>query len=223
MNQTKIDSFKYVTLINLLAILAVTATLVVVSVASLLQTISAFKNMADPTLPILGIFLPIAYGVLFQYGQNAALYVRSNYCDNKKIFAIGDFVFTSSNIAMGVFIVCAFVDGFTNVLWFYRSVEMTGDNFTDYLVMAIGYPSMVLVVFAEEVLGRVLQALRRVWREYKSIKERERVSGIIEEQRQAYQAPQQPGYRQSTLNVPGVRKGFTPPEPRYVDPNDPYT
>lgn len=222
MNQAKIAELKYVSFINLMAMIAVAITLAAISIASLLQTISAFDNMADPSLPILGMLLPVAYGVLFQYGQNAALYIRQHYCDNRKIFAIGDAIVTSSNIAMGVFIVCAFVDGFTNVLWFYRSVEMTGDKFTDGLVMAIGYPSMVLVVFAEEVLGRVLQALRRVWREYKSIKERERVSGIIEEQRQAYQAPQQPAFRQTPLNVPGVRKGFTNPEPRYVDPNDPY-
>jgi len=220
MNQKQIETLKYVSLINLFAMFAVAVTLAAISIASLLQTISAFNKMADPTLPILGMLLPIAYGVLFQYGQNAALYIRQHYCDSRTIFYLWEFGVTSRHIAMGVFIVCAFVDAATNVLWFYRSVEPSGDILTDSLVMAIGYPSMILVVFAEEVFGRVLQALRRVMNEYKSIKQREKASGIIEESR--HPANLYPRGN-STYPSPAVQRGFrsyVPPEPKYMDLND---
>lgn len=212
MQQQRIQQLRYVTLVNLLALFLVVVTLAIVSLASLLQTIRAFSNMADPTLPMFGMFLPIAYGVLFQYGQNAALYIRQYYCDDVPLLRLGDVVITSRNLAMGVFFVCAFVDGFTNVLWFYRSVEMTGDKFTDYLVMIIGYPCMVLIVFAEEVFGRVLQALRRVKNEYRSIKERERASRAIDDARngQSYYTPVQ---RQALHTAPRP----APQEPHYED------
>ena len=183
MKKSELESLKYVTGVNLVAIFSVALALVAVSVASLFQTITAFSAMADKSIPYLGAFLPIFYGVLFQYGQNAALYTRRYYCDKKILFRFLYWRVTSSDIAMSVFIVCAFVDGVTNVLWFVRTVEPSADMFSYILVRAIGYPTMILIVFVEESLGYALQALRRVINEYKSISERERASAMIEQAR----------------------------------------
>jgi hypothetical protein len=154
-----------------------------------MQTISAFQEFADPTIIFLGIpigvYLPVIYGVMFQYGQNAALYIREHYGSDEEIATVFRVKLSSNNISLGVFIACLTVDVATNFLWFYKSVAMTGDLFVDVLIQVVGYGSMFLIAWSEEVLGIVVQALRRVSKQLSSIKLREKAQPIITKDRAA--------------------------------------
>jgi len=178
---------KYVVAVSLIALIAVAITLFGASIASLMQTISAFQEFADPTIIFLGIpigvYLPVIYGVMFQYGQNAALYIREHYGSDEEIATVFRVKLTSNNISLGVFIACLTVDVATNFLWFYKSVAMTGDLFVDVLIQVVGYGSMFLIAWSEEVLGIVVQALRRVSKQLSSIKLREKAQPIIAQNR----------------------------------------
>ena len=231
--QQNLERFKYVTMVNMIAILVVAFAILIVSAASLAQTISAFNPVADPSLIVfgipLGLTLPVVYGVLFQYGQNAALYVRKHYTNDDPLvdWSILGFDVTSRNIALLFFMVCAIIDAGTNVVWFYKNVEPSGDAVIDALLFGVGYPSMILVVFAEEVFGLVLQAFRRVKNEYKSIKDRELAQGVINNRRpprnqtESRQPVQTPYMRPaSSLNRPTPRSDYATREPIYYPIQD---
>jgi hypothetical protein len=232
MNRTQLPNelggLKYVALVNLLSFIAVSIVLIFISGASLVQTISAFRALEDAELVVagvsIGLFLPIAYGVLFQYGKNVALYIRKYYCDTKTIFIIPfvEWRISTSSLAMFAFWVCAIVDAATNVLWFYRNVEMTGDPIVDGLVVVTGYPAMIGIVFVEELLGIVFQGLRRSFRELKSINEREKAQGTIDQQRSQYSVPVERPVFKNTIPNPTYPKPSSYPKPRptYHDLND---
>lgn len=245
------SKYKYVTLINVTALFLVLVALSVVSVASLLQTVFAFGEMSDPDLVLdlgfvslpIGMTLPWMFGFIFQYGQNVALYIRVYYCNDVPMSAFylmdKKVVITSRKIATTVFFVFAAVDSLTNVLWFYKNVESTGDTLVDTIVMVVGYPAMVFAVFVEEGLGLVAQALRRAWLELRQILLQERSIRTGQSYRpapdpEAPAPPSQPSRRQpyrppstdlneilrpaSTLRRPTSqppRRAYDPPEPTY--------
>jgi hypothetical protein len=182
MEPNVISKHKYLALINVLAMVVVLIALLGMSYASLMQTIQAFALWEDPTLSI-GIYLPILLGVLFQYGQNAALYLRKRFGNNKQLQQGFPDWLTTNNIALSVFAVCALVDGATNILWFEKNVVASlTTNILIYRV--IGWLGMSLLVFVEEVLGWVLDGLSLSWKEYRSV--------VASERRIVQQQPQSP-------------------------------
>jgi len=167
MEPNVISKHKYLALINVLALVVVLIALLGLSYASLMQTIRAFDTWADPTLQI-GLYLPILLGVLFQYGQNAALYLRKRFGSDRILQDGFPEWLTTNNIAISIFIICAIVDGATNILWFEKNVIVeVSSNILIYRV--IGWLGMAMLVFVEEVLGWVLDGLTLSWKELKSI------------------------------------------------------
>ena len=172
MESNVISKHKYLALINVLALMVVLVALLGLSYASLTQTIQAFAAWADPTLWI-GIYLPILLGLLFQYGQNAALYLRKRFGSNRILQDAFPKWLTTNNISISMFVICAIVDVATNILWFEKNVVADlSSNVPIYRL--IGWLGMALLVFVEEVLGWVLDGLSLSAKEYMSIIEAEK-------------------------------------------------
>jgi len=146
----------------------------VVSVVSFFQTETAFRGLNDSSIVGLGLFISIAFAFVFQYGQNAALYIRKKFATGKKILTLFTWDITDSTILMIIFWIFAAVDALTNIVWFYRTVENNPDPFLNVVVKILGYSAMLLAVFVEEVFGVVMDALSRAIKELKSILEWEK-------------------------------------------------
>lgn len=182
----EISRLKYVTLVNYITFIVFGMVLLAASIFSLWQTVIAFLPTADPGLVAFGIrfgdWLPYIYGLIVQYGQNVTLYIKNKYCSDDVIFYFGESrrKFTQKTIAWIVFWSLCTVDAATNILWYYKSVESTGDKVTDLIVGFIGYSLMVGLIFSEELLGIVFQSIRDIRLEFRSILAQERgVSGRI--------------------------------------------
>jgi hypothetical protein len=130
------------------------------SYISFFQTLFAFKPLNDPTMIVGGVavggWVAFLCACIFQYGQNAALYIRKIYGTNKVIFNfMGFFDVKNSDIYLIVFSICALIDGGTNIIWLDSQPEVALQ--ATYLKV-IEYSVMALLVFVEEVLGITLQA-----------------------------------------------------------------
>lgn len=219
------DSFsrlKFVAMMNMVAIFLFVVALVMASLFSLWQTVLALSETTDTVVVFgyeLGWMLPWIYGVLIQYGQNVALYIKKFYCTEDIIAVVPRWMplikntrVTSTLIALSAFWITAIVDAGTNVLWAYESVAMNGTPIRNFIVGVVIYTLMVIIVFAEELIGISLQAFRRSYREYISIVEREKSQPIIDAQ---VSPPQQ--YRQPVQQTQ-QRPAYVPqsrPEPTY--------
>jgi hypothetical protein len=158
-------------LIVVVTMFAVIAGLGAISIASLWQTESSFQPLNDPTLIVggfaLGAYISWAFAFIFQYTQNAALYIRKHFCTGKKVYEsevpfLGwEIELTDYQIADFAFWVSAFIDALTNVVWFYRTVEIPTDLVLGWMLRIIGYSAMIVSVGVEEAMGIVLDALKR--------------------------------------------------------------
>jgi hypothetical protein len=221
MEPNVISKHKYLALINVLAMVTVLIALLGMSYASLMQTIQAFALWEDPTLSI-GIYLPILLGVLFQYGQNAALYLRKRFGSNKQLQQGFPDWLTTNNIALSVFAVCALVDGATNILWF-EKVVVTSLTSNILIYRVIGWLGMSLLVFVEEVLGWVLDGLSLSWKEYRSITVAERRMTNNQPQSSSSYKPMSHPVTRPDEDEDEDRFSTTRPVPSYVSKQFPQT
>jgi hypothetical protein len=157
--------------------------LVIASFVSFFQTELAFRPLNDVNIPLIGGLISYAFAFIFQYGQNAALYIRQKFCTGKTLFTIPflGWDISDKTSLFALFLLFAIVDAATNVIWFYRNVETNTDVFLDIIVKGIGYLAMFAVVFVEEALGWVLDALSKATKEMKEILKWENLSKKSEE------------------------------------------
>lgn len=145
------------------------------SYISFFQTLFAFKPLNDPTMIVGGVavgnWVAFLCALLFQYGQNAALYIRKVYGTDKIAFNVmGFFNVRNSDTYLIVFAVCAIIDAGTNIIWLSSQPEVANQAF---YFKVIEYSVMALLVFVEEVLGITLQALSH------SIEKLKEINGIV--------------------------------------------
>jgi len=161
----KKKNLKFVVTIKVITSLFGVISLVYLSILSLAQTEAFFKVWNDPDTMIwglqIGLFASWAMALMFQYGQNVALYVREEFLTKETVFTIPVFNYklTQKDVALIMFFVFAAVDGWTNIVWFQKTVETTGDPFADMITNIVGSSAMIVIVFVEELLGLTLQAL----------------------------------------------------------------
>ncbi|MFH2029189.1 MAG: hypothetical protein ABIJ40_01005 [Bacteroidota bacterium] len=134
--------------------------LIGISIISFFQTLYAFLPLNDPTMEMGGIgvgcWIAFLFALVFQYGQNAALYVRQHYAAGKRILNVfGLYDLTDRGAYMGVFLICSLIDAGTNCIWLYNQKDIA---MQPIYFQIIEYGAMILIVGVEEVLGIVLQA-----------------------------------------------------------------
>jgi hypothetical protein len=160
---------KWTQIVLIVALILCLTGLGTVSIVSFFQTETAFRGLNDPNIPMLGMAISYAFAFIFQYGQNAALYIRKKFCSGKTVFTLFSWDVTDKDLLMAAFCILAAVDAITNIVWFYSTVEANPDKFIDGMVKFLGYSAMILAVFVEEALGAVLDALSRALKELKSL------------------------------------------------------
>jgi hypothetical protein len=157
--------------------------LVGISIVSFFQTERAFQGFNDPTIVVLGFsigdYISILFAMAAQYTQNVALYIKKYFCSDKVIFRseiplLGEIEIFDTSLADTAFWVSAVIDSLTNVVWFYQSVIPPSDAILKVLINVIGYGAMFAVVFAEEAIGVVLDALKNSIRQLKDIRASEK-------------------------------------------------
>jgi hypothetical protein len=187
-----VEKHKYMALLVVLSLVAVLIALLGISYVSLVQTVIAFSDWVDPNIAYVGTIIPWLLGVLFQYGQTAALYIRKVYGNDRPIQNGFPYWLTSNNIALGFFFASAIVDAATNIVWYNTTVIPRAEG-NLILYRVIGYVGMSIIVFVEEGTGIVIQAFVRSWREYRSICESERriISGKTQQPENNRPASQQ--------------------------------
>jgi len=175
---------KYPTLMKLIAAFAVLVGMGLLSIASFLQTMDGFSTIGDPEMILFGIplgaALPFIYAIVFQYGQNVALLVRE-YLTHDKVIWENDNTFlpitiTDTKLATMVFVLCAVVDAGTNILWMANNWSPSGVIIKDVASVVIGYSAMIAVVFVEEGMGMVAQAMSKSYHIYRDIVIKERLA-----------------------------------------------
>lgn len=178
-----IQKMYYTQLIVVVALLAVVIGLAGTSIISFFQTEKAFVPLNDPTIVMFGFqagnWISYLFAMSFQYGQNAALYIKRKFCSDNIILKselpfIGEIEIRDNTIADIVFWSCCLVDSLTNVLWFHQSVEIPSDAVLGWMLRIIGYSAMIGSVFAEEAIGVVLDALRKAGKELNEIRASEK-------------------------------------------------
>lgn len=186
-NHGKQAKKKWVITITALTLSFLVVGLLVVSVVSFFQTLQAFLPLNDSSIVLWGIPLgeqiAVAFALIFQYGQNAALFVRSNYCENKKIADFGIFELTDTMLTNIIFGICAAIDAGTNIMWLDSKINTSQQHF---LIRSLEYTTMIAIVFVEEVLGIVIQSLYHSLTDLKILKSRESKS---------HQPSREPAYR----------------------------
>lgn len=171
---------KWEQIILVVALLLFLVGLGTVSIVSFFQTETAFKGLNDPNIKGIGGFISIAFAFIFQYGQNAALYIRKKFCNDKTLFTLYTWDISDKTIALWVFWIFAMVDALTNIIWFYQTVEKNPDPFLNVVVNVLGYAAMILAVGVEEILGKALDAFSRATGELKTLLEWEKKSRLRE-------------------------------------------
>jgi len=199
--------------INTLALLLCVVGLTGMSLMSFFQTQSAFLPLNDPTMVFQGIQFGsgIAFlsALIFQYGQNAALYVKSHYATGKVVINLfGMFDIKDTTICWLVFWICAGIDAGTNCLWLYNQPDIRKQHI---VFQTIEYSAMIFVVFVEEVLGIVLQALFHSFTTWKQIS----VSNRGETERKNNNSDGSNRYREQELPI------RTSPKSNYQPKNKP--
>ncbi len=141
------------------------------SIMSFFQTQSAFTPLNDPSMTFQGIefgsWIAFLCALIFQYGQNAALYVKNTYTTGKVFINLfGIWNIKDTTLCWIVFWICAGIDAGTNCLWLYNQPDIKKQN---PVFQTVEYAAMISVVFVEEVLGIVLQALAHSFTLWKQI------------------------------------------------------
>lgn len=163
------------------------------SITSFFQTQSAFEPLNDPTMEFQGIkfgmWIAFLCALIFQYGQNAALYVKNTYATGKTVINLfGIWNIKDTTLCWIVFWLCASIDAGTNCLWLYNQPDIRKQH---PIFQTIEYSSMIAIVFVEEVLGIVLQALAHSFTLLRQIIASER-SIITKKNNESQSSQQQP-------------------------------
>jgi len=227
-----IEKHKSLIATKMWAIRSVIVTGLIISYASLLQTISSFSEWADPTIPLIGMYLPLVMGIFFQYGQTAALYMKERFGNDIPIYNLT--WFTSNNIWVAVFVFCGVIDASSNIIWFEKNVApKVQDKIVLYRIMA--YPLLILTVMVEEGVAWMSEGHRKITAEYRSLCESEkRIKSTPQPDSRNLQSRQPETYRNNSGNtsysqgrdgVPlrnegGKKPSFIPQENRFVNRND---
>ena len=182
MNGTKrgseeISRMKWAQVIKVGAFMLVIPALIFFSVVSFLQTKDAMNPLSKAEVMLfgvnLGLYMPFVFALIFQYGQNVALYLGAHMCSDKVVlkinlgFAIINI--TEKRIAYGAFWLFCFIDAGTNVVWFYQNAQDNSKTLIALIYNAIMYGAMIIVVWVEEVLGICLQGFSRSYAELQVI------------------------------------------------------
>lgn len=141
------------------------------SYISFFQTLFAFLPLNDPSMIVGGVavgnWVAFLCACIFQYGQNAALYIRKIYGTDKVLFNVmGFFDIRNKDIYLIVFGICALIDGGTNMIWLASQPEVA---LQPLYFKVVEYSVMGLLVFVEEVLGITLEALSHSMKTLKGI------------------------------------------------------
>lgn len=158
---------KWQQIILVLAIFAFLVGLGIVSAVSYFQTEQSFQNLNDPNIVFLtvnfGMMISNAFSLLFQYGQNAILFIRKIFLDDDELFEVMGKSISQKDVALWVFFLFAGIDALTNCLWYYQTVEPNENMVLRVVVSIVGYSAMIVSVFVEEAIGYTLDALTRAW------------------------------------------------------------
>lgn len=170
---------KWVAIITSIALAFFVVGLAGTSIVSFFQTMQAFLPLNDPTILMGGIRLGDAiaflFAAIFQYGQNAALFIKKNYCYEPKIVLdLGIFDITDARLCDIAFGVCAAIDAGTNCLWLSKQGDVASQA---WYFKWLEYAAMILIVFVEEVLGIAIQSLSHSLTELKKIRLHDRSHG----------------------------------------------
>lgn len=166
---------KWFAIITTLALFIFSIGLIGASVVSFFQTLYAFEPLNDPEIVILGIqagnSIAFFFAAIFQYGQNAALFIKKHYCNGTVVANLWAFQITDRTVCDVAFWACAIIDGGTNCIWLGRQKDV---SLQPVYIQAIEYAVMILAVWVEEVLGAALQGLSHSATELRKIIEHER-------------------------------------------------
>lgn len=173
MTQKDREMMVWTQVLSVLMFFGFTIGLVILSVASFFQTESAFRSANDSSIVFFGIsfgnVISYAFALLFQYGQNIALFIRKHFFERDEVvFSVWGRDVTQKEIALWVFFFCAGVDSITNIIWFHTTVEPVSNFVINLLLKIVGYSAMVVVVFAEEALGWALDAVFKAFDQLRS-------------------------------------------------------
>ncbi len=180
------------------------------SIVSFFQTMRAFVPLNDPTT-FLGTGIAFLFALIFQYGQNAALYVKVHYTSGKEIF----WGITDSALCLIIFGVCAVIDAGTNCYWLYLQPDIIAQPI---YFRVIEYSAMILVVFVEEVIGKVLQAFSHSLTMLKKINLVENTKHIDYPKSRI---PDISSFRRKPVAHTPVATKWQRPEPTYTKPGVP--
>lgn len=166
--------------ILVMASFLVVVVLIFISAVSLLQTESAFQTLNDSNISILGITIgnaiSWAFAIFFQYGQNVVLYMRKKFCKNTVVFEFMNTDFTDKKLMLFAFFLFAGVDALTNIVWYYKTVELIPDPLLNVVISVIGYTAMVVAVFSEEGLGWALDSFSKANKELADLNKWEKIN-----------------------------------------------
>lgn len=164
---------KWQQVILILAILAFLTGLVIVSAVSYFQTEQSFQTLNDKNIVFLGVsfgmMISNAFSLLFQYGQNAVLFIRKSFLDDDKWFEIVGYPVSQKDVALWIFFLFAGIDALTNCLWYYQTVEPNENIVLRIVISIVGYSAMIVSVFVEEAIGFTLDALMKAFSGLKEI------------------------------------------------------
>lgn len=173
MEKNSRDRMKWTQMILIFAFMLFIPALIAISIVSFLQTESAFQVMNDPTLSFVGMsigsYISYFMAIIFQYGQNVALFIRKHFLTDEVVIENSFFQMSEKDLAMGAFIVCAVIDAGTNVIWFAANVDTHPDPILNIVIKTVGYAAMIVIIFVEETLGWAIDGFSKAMNQLKSI------------------------------------------------------
>lgn len=173
MEKNSRDRMKWTQMILIFAFMLFIPALIAISIVSFLQTESAFQVMNDSTLSFLGMsigsYISYFMAIIFQYGQNVALFIRKHFLTDDIVLDNTFFQMSEKDLAMGGFIVCAVIDAGTNVIWFAANVDTHPDPILNIVIKTVGYAAMIVIIFVEETLGWAIDGFSKAMSQLKSI------------------------------------------------------
>lgn len=173
MEKNSRDRMKWTQMILIFAFMLFIPALIAISIVSFLQTESAFQVMNDSTLSFLGMsigsYISYFMAIIFQYGQNVALFIRKHFLTDDVVVENSFFQMSEKDLAMGAFIVCAVIDAGTNVIWFAANVDTHADPILNIIIKTVGYAAMIVIIFVEETLGWAIDGFSKAMNQLKSI------------------------------------------------------
>jgi len=173
MEKNSRDRMKWTQMILIFAFMLFIPALIAISIVSFLQTESAFQVMNDSTLSFVGMsigsYISYFMAIIFQYGQNVALFIRKHFLTDEVVIENSFFQMSEKDLAMGAFIVCAVIDAGTNVIWFAANVDTHPDPILNIVIKTVGYAAMIVIIFVEETLGWAIDGFSKAMNQLKSI------------------------------------------------------